>query len=265
MNELAKKLSEDRNNAILIRSIENDIENELSKPFKKRDFALIDGLMTLLYEIKGIELDSPPIEEIRAKNLEKAAKQKKIAFKRYAVIVGTVIVGIFGLNVFSEKAYGTNALGAFVEIVSGRLSIDYTKKDVFIELPITDNDPYGLREECKKYGIEPLLPSYIPKDFKLTYSEINETTEIILVNFTYKLKKQSIDIIIYQYINELPDSIKSSSDGIYEEMDIDGILMSIIRDDKEHRVTFNYENSIYAINTQNIDYDVLFDVLYSFQ
>ena len=265
MQELVNKIYEDKNNSILIQSIENDIENEMQKPIEERDINLINKLISVLNEIKGIEIKSPTVSEIKAKIIKKSAEQKKIAVKKCIAVASVLMVCIFGLNIYTEKAYGTNALSVFVEIVSGRFTFNYNKNDDIIDLPTSDLDPYGLKAECKKYGIEPLLPSYIPENFKLTYSEIEETTGMIMANFTYAKGKQKIDMFIVQYFDKLPENFQISADGVYKEEIINGITMSIVDDDKEYRVVFNQNNIIYNINTKNINYDILVNILNSYQ
>lgn len=265
MNELLRKIYEDDSFPVkTVQELEHEYEEEMKKSFEQRDFDLLGELAETILEMKGVEVNPAPIDSVKER-IKIYEKKRKNRNKRLITVTCAVLVIAFPINFASQKVYGMNILSSVVEIVSGRMNIDNRKNDVPIELPKSADDQLGLRAECESYGINVLLPGFIPDGLNLVIMEFTETPEIKTADFVFKKGNQQINTIIYQYINGISENFQMSADGSIEEVNINGKLAVIIKDGKEYRVTFTYEDTIYRIDTKNVDYNTIMAVLYSFQ
>lgn len=272
-NELQKRLLED--NEIEYKylcELKSELDKEINKPIKKRDLNKIEELTRSIRELTDSE------QSIRQRNeegissiMERAANERRAGrfrFRRLATALCVCFVAVIGLNIVSFHAWGTNIVSALVEIKKGTISIDFVKqKHDVIDLPTSDDDPYGIKAKCAEYDLYPETPSYLPDNFELVRIEVNQRNWIKMIAFYYKNNSTTL-VLQYQYYKDEQDessiNIPSDSYNITEEM-INDHTVIISKEDDQFTATYMCDDIIHVIFSINLDYDECQKIIESFE
>lgn len=262
MNELLRKIIEDENVTVkTVEQLEREYELELQKPFEERDFDLLGEIAQTIDELQGGESNSAPMDKLNER-IDTSVRKRKSRNKGLITLLCVILVIILPANIASQKVYGMNVFSAVVSFFNGNLFVDY---DV-IELPVSESDPYGLKAECEKNGMDVILPAYIPNGFRLVFNGFEETEEVKSIDFHYRNGKQKLYINIKQHKIEIPDKIFfPSGTRNLQELSIGDRLTFILKEKDGYTVTFENDFAVYYITTQGIDYGELMGILYSFE
>ncbi|MFA9381570.1 MAG: DUF4367 domain-containing protein [Acetanaerobacterium sp.] len=250
-----------------------ELRMELQKPASEQDLDLIQEIDQYIIALAGkqehAQVDSSArVAEILQRT--KAAKRKTYRLPRIAVAACIAAVVLLSGNVLTLSAYGVNVLSAIVQFTKDAVKFDFNQQEqeeVEIELPITQDDPYGLRAECEQYGLSPLLPSYLPEGYELArLNEINIKDYCKGIDCLYQNGKQTINIIIEEYFESLPDSFGFPNDkGQLDELNINSRPTFILRKDDRYSTVFERDLTLYCMHTENVDYDTVVKILESYQ
>lgn len=253
MNLILEKIrSEGFSEKITSGELEKQLDLELKKPCP--DYDLADELSRAILEARGKtaeEIDvKPEIQAIRRKNIRRAG------FPKWAVAVSSACAVLIGANVISVSAWDMNIFSAVVEFSKGGMSIDFKKTEV-IELPVSDDDIYGIKAKSAEYGLKPLTPHYLPEGFELIdfYADINEAFSDIC--FFYQNNNARLNITYTRYA----DSEKTLTVGIpadtynLQETVINGQTMFLLKEDRQFTATFLNDGIVYVVFADKLDYD----------
>ena len=177
----------------LLNELQAQLDEELKKPVKQQNFDLIDEITKTICEIhKENEL-------IEAKSQNGIAYMKsqikpnyqKSNLRKWSTVLGSCAAVVLALNIASISAFGTNMFTAAYQIVKGGMTINMDKEDS-VELPTTDDDPYGMKAKCAEYEMYPLTPTYIPEGFELVniVDDVNE----VFTNVIFQYKDSGIKL-----------------------------------------------------------------------
>ena len=246
--------------------------DELKKPINQQDFDLIDELNLAIIEMSG-HSDNVKIDVSEKLNqIYNTAAKKKILFRKIPKMVIAACVTfivIISANVASLSVYGMNIFSTIVEFGKGTINFDFNQQErkKTIDLSVSADDPYGLKSECQKNGMSPLLPSFIPEGYKLVNIENGNIDGFSKgIDFLYKNKDQSIDIVIDEYEKQIPTDFGfPNENGNLEELKIEERLTFILHEGKRYSSSFSKDLTLYRVHAENVDYDTLKKILESFK
>lgn len=244
------------------------LENELKKNYLDRDYDLINEITESLIIIDGktteIDVDAN-IDKIISRRNQKFSIPKAL---RVAIAACIIFIVLFSVNMVSVSAFNIDLFNEVVQFGDNLIKFDFNKtEDPTIELKTSIEDPYGLKAEIRKLGINSMLPSYIPEGFELKAIETdgiedNRYNDLLL---HYRKKKLILNIHITEYLDKIIENIGiPNEDGNLEQININGIDGFILSEDGWYKSIFSKDLVVYSIST-NQDYDTLIKILGSFE
>ncbi len=257
----------------ILSELNRELEAEISKPKNKRDLERICELNEMIFQLNCSDNEAVQdcVEASKSKLMNKIQESKpKNSIRLYkwlsvAVACAAVVVG---LNAFSLRALGQNMFSAAYQFTKGGIFIDMSNdnNDNNIELPVTSDDPYGIKAKCAEYDMYPLTPTYIPEGFELV-NVVEDRNEVFThVIFQYKNDEIKLNFDFCQYNNGMevpPIGIPTDTYNIVEEK-INDYKMYILKEDNQFTATFLEENIVYLITAIDCDYDECQNVIESF-
>jgi hypothetical protein len=258
----------------LLEAIDDIIDEELVKPEDEMDASLIEDCVNDWYEVSGIEIPAfdvaDNIAEIK-KNLE-MGKKKFTHFRTIFIKIAASFVIILGIafivNIISIKAFKINIFDNVVEFGKDIIKFDFNNNvpSNGISLVTSENDPFGLKEECKKHSMYPLLPMKMPDGTVVSNVKFEQAQGIqksAAIIFNDKVHKISLGISVFE--KDLPSNMIIPSDSQdLEKIMINDIEMYIIKEKDSYIATFHKDNTIYVFSS-TMNYDDFLAVLYSFR
>lgn len=257
------------NNALFI-ALNTEIDEELDKPDSEVDLYVIDdcvneGLATTDFEYTRIDVEKQKsiiIDQVKAKH-EKRSSLTRLT--RVAAVFCISVLTLFLINTVSVQAFQVNLFDGIVELGKGVLKFDFSKDNGKpLELNTTDEDPYGLIQECKKYQIDPLLPTYIPSEFKVYNFQVEEAEELrkdIAILFKKDNTTISFDITLYQNSN-IPELITPNKSQQIQKKIINGFEMYLSTEGESYEAVFRIDNTTYTV-TATIEQEEFIRILES--
>ncbi len=284
-NELIEKIM--NMDEEMLHDLEDELDNELSKPEDDWNEQTIIELTRAIAEIKGISLTDDVLkkgEKAILDNTDTKAHHKRRIIRKLAPAAACAAL-LFGLNQASLNAYGENVFKRAYHFTKGGVSImigenDNTEstepptappatdasapEEEVIELPTYPGDPYGIKALCAKSEIFPITPTYIPDGFKLMNLIQSDDSHTTNVQFTYQNKDKRI-IIGYIYCKSDAGSIAIPADTpIQYEINVGSIPFSIIKEDGQYKALCLNDKLFYTVQTYGIEYDEAERILCSF-
>lgn len=268
---LIKRIAEEKiNEGELLEAIDTAIEEEWKKPEPDIDNSILSDCIDDWYEVSG---ETKPdfdqhINEI--KNHLGIGKIRKFARVKTVAKVAASFVIIIGIaltvNFISLKAFKVNLLGDIVEFGEDviRFNFLYAVPSNAISLVTSEDDPYGLKAECAKHQMYPLLPTKLPDGTvvsSIDYGEAEGLQKNFNVLLDDKKHHSALNITCYE-VDTLPNVVVPSESQEIEKLVINGIDIYIIKNEKEYIATFLVENTLYAFYT-NMEYEQFIITLYS--
>lgn len=270
MNEknVIEKLLNDNSIEYSKKDLQTILANELKKDYFDRDYDLINELTESLIIIDGksaeIDVDAN-IDKIISRRNQKVSIPKAL---RIATAACVIFIVLFSVNIVSISAFNIDLFKEVVQFGDNLIKFDFNKtEDPTIELEISMEDPYGLKAEIGKLGINSMLPSYIPEDFELKAMETdgiedNRYNDLLL---HYRKKKLILNIHITEYLDKITENIGiPSENGNLEQINVKGIDIFILSEDGWYKSIFSNGLVVYSVST-NADYETIIKVLGSFE
>lgn len=233
------------------------LDRELAKP--NPDYDLVDELTAAILEARR-----KAVQEIDVQSEIKAIKKKadngikRFRCPRWAVAASAACLALIGANTVSVAAWGTNIFSAFVQFTKGDLTIDFGKQEqAVINLPTSEDDPYGIKAKCAEYDIYPKTPFYLPEGFELVdfYADIKESFSDIC--FFYQNGKVKLNITYTMYAdpdNIPPIGIPTDTHNL-QETEINGQTMYVLKEDNQFTAAFLNDSIVYVITSNKLDYN----------
>lgn len=259
MRELVEKINADkhfRSEAYL--HMKRQLDEETAKPLHKRDFDKIEQLTAAMSELlddtdtdcsEGVSKLYSRIEKEKIRN-----KKPVRAMRKFIPIVCCAAV-ILAANCISVAALNKNIVSAVIEFAKGGFSVTFNKNDV-VELPTSENDPYGLIAECAKYGIYPETPHYIPDGFELEHTSSNANENVSdMVRFIFKNGNQSISFDFEVYKNDVGQIGIPSDHYNISETEINGYPAIVSKEDNQYTITYQKDKTVFFMFADGVPYD----------
>ncbi len=265
MKKIIQKVNSDKNftkEAYIY--MKNEFDKERAKPFNKRDWCKLERLSSemneLFYDNTGRETDNGKarlMERItEIENVKQKSSARKIRRFVPAIVIAAVLTAV---NCISVLALDMNIFKSVVKFIRGGVVVSFEdeQEQSVVELPTSENDPYGISAECAKYDVYPTeFPTYIPEGFELTYTTHNVNPDYAnFVSFTFENGKKTISIDYTRYWNEVGNDIIPSDDHNISKMDINGSEAIVSKEDKEYIITYIKGKTVFYMYAKNVDYD----------
>ncbi len=256
-------------------ALQAELQTELARPDAEQDAARVEELTQLICAMTNLDERIPTYREaccteIRRRQISMKRSAKHGWARRIAAVCACVAVVVVA-NICSMAAFGTNIFTATVQWLPGSFGITMPSWKEPIT-PADENDIYGMKAECEKYGFTPLTPAYIPEGFELTLvNPIVSNQKESYVQFIYtkdRLIGEDVLLnIMYRHYNNAEDILPSgipSDDTPPKEEVINGVTMWTLEEDDQFHVMFSYENTVYHICSRRLGGDECRKVAASF-
>lgn len=251
MNLILEKIRSENFLEEIISEKQLDLELKKSSP----DYDLVDELTKTILETRGKvvkEIDvNPEIKAIRQRKI------KRIRFPKWAVSLSAACVMLLCANCISVFAWDMNIVSAVIEFTKGGFSVDFGKNEYeVIELPTSENDPYGLIAKLAEYDIEFETPHYIPEGFVLTEVNTNVNEEIWnTVRFIYRNDRQNFSIDFTSYYDYVPKTVIASDHYNISEINVNGSPAIVSKEDNQYSITYQKNKTVFFLFSQDVPYD----------
>lgn len=258
MKELANKINADKHfktEAYLY--MKQQFDEETAKPFCKRDFKKIEQLTAAMSELYGDNDNSYGISKLYSRiEQENTRKKKSIKTIKKLFPIACCTVVMLVANCISVAAWDMNIFSAVIEFTKGGFSVDFGKdKQEIIELPVSEDDPYGIIAECAKYDIFPETPHYLPDGFELTLMTNNVSDYANYIKFVFRNSdNKSITLEITRYWNEVGQIGIPSDHYNISETKVNGNSAIVSKEDNQYTIAFQNGKTVLLMFTQDVDY-----------
>lgn len=254
-----------------LESIKKELDIELKKPLKKRDFDKIAELTVQYRELQtgesediitkqGVNKLNTRIEQYKNKHMLPVFRYMKKLAPAFCV-TAVIVIG----NCMTVSAWDMNIFSAVIELTKGGFSVDFGKNEPEpVELPTSVNDPYGFIAKLAEYDIEFETPHYIPEGFILTDVETNVNESFAnTVRFLFKKKKQSINIDYIRYWNDVSQVGIPSDHYKISETEVNGSPAIVSKEDGQYTITYQKNKTVFFLFSQDVSYDECDEIIQS--
>lgn len=266
MKKLAQEINSDKNfTNEAYRYMKQEFDKERAKPFEERDFDKLERLSAQMCEMLdgGSERSERPANDGMERLFEKIAEKEKGVKKspvrkvKKFIPAAVLAAAIAAMNCISVLAWDMNIVSAVIEFTKGGFSVGFGKSDrEVIELPTSEDDPYGIIAECAKYEIYPETPHYLPEGFELTSISNNVNKEYAnIISFTFENSDMSISLDYKRYWNGVTNTLIPSDEYNISEIEINGSATIVSKEDNQFTAHYVKDDTAYVIFTRNVSYD----------
>ena len=247
-----------------LQELHERLDVELQKPFEERDFDLIEECTEAITTMEGMESmiqehSSEAILQLQQQNRRSNITQHRNPLRKRCWISACACAAIIiGANIWSVAALEHNIFTATVQWFQGGFNITMPDPEQSIA-PADEDDLYGMKAECEKYGFTPLTPTYLPEGLVLKHTEVITDAQCSKLIFYYTNQKKDaeqvrLNVHFYHY-NSAEDvqPIGLSSDNTEPKEEIMGnATIWTLEEDDQVQITFLYENTVYLISGHGI-------------
>lgn len=230
------------------------LDYELSKPEDEIDFGLVDELTLSIMEATGQEAVSFDVDK-HLKELEHRihSSKKPIRLPKWVAVLTAACFIIFCGNIYSVLAWDTNIFSFIVELTRDGAVIDFSSRNDEINIPVSEDDPYGILAVCRENGINIETPHYLPDGFELTTLQTEPDERYVCM--TYKRSKRDKAFISMTFQPYIDHIFIPSDENNFSEIQINGHSAIMSREDNQMIVVLSSHDSTLTLMTQDVDYD----------
>lgn len=259
MKDLVDKINADKKFTVeAYNYIKTELDRETSKPVRKRDFDRIEQLTSQLAELFGDDYTPHNTDRLyeRIRSYESSAKKPVNIFKRFIPVLCCFVL-VFTVNCLSVAAWNMNIVSAIIEFSRGGFAVDFGKNEhEVVELPTSENDPYGFIAKLAEYDIECETPHYIPDGFVLT--EVNTNVDENFANtvrFIYEKGKQNFSLTFTRFYDEIPNIGIPSDHYNISETEVNGSSAIVSKEDNQYTITYIKNKTEFHMFSDDVPYD----------
>lgn len=260
MKELAQKITADKElTKKAFQQIKSELDRETAKPAGRRNFGKIAALSDEICELADKAADvseiSDGIDKLynRIYEYEKERKKPSGIIRRIIPVVCVAAVMI-AANCFTVAAFGRNVFTVMIDFTMDGFSVDFAKKYEVIELPSTEDDPYGIIAECAKYDVYPETPFYLPEGYKLNLMTNHDDEFSSGAKFVFRKGRKSIAMDFTRYWDYVPKIGIPSDEYNITETTVNGHTAIISKEDNQFTLLYQIDKTVIMIFTQDVEY-----------
>lgn len=230
----------------MLDELNEELDNELSKPCDLWDEQKIIELTRTITEIKGITLTEEDMKSgekaILAKLDNKVPKRRKVI--KTLSTAAACLVAVVVLNQGIAYAFDVKMFPKLYEVVDGAIVIhmDQDRKE-------TQQILSEIKGKCNEYGITTLIPTYLPENYTVTELDYIDN------DLNIRLKKDDVKINIYYEFYSVQGTFGVPSDeGNVHEAMLNGHPFLISTEDNQYRAVSITEKFRFVFTSHNLDY-----------
>ena len=243
-------------------ALEKALDQEMEKPVKKWDMEKIGELTALMSQLRGSKAEetAPPefVEGVLTKLSSREVPRRKAVFRRICIAAACLVLFI-GADLTSHKVLGQGILPAGYYAVQGGI---HTFLDGSDGKPDShENIYYGIMKEyIDKYGLDAMIPTYIPKGFEL--DKVEEASD--RVDFYFLGANQKI---VFNYRLLTDDDRGGFTIPAYvfdvREIMVNDHIFNIVKEDQQYKAWCIEDNKLICFETYDLSYEIADDILRS--
>ncbi|MBQ8123251.1 MAG: DUF4367 domain-containing protein [Ruminococcus sp.] len=244
-------------------ALEKALDQEMEKPVKKWDMEKIGELTALMSQLRGsnAEETAPPefVEGVLTQLSSREVPRRKAVFRRICIAAACLVLFI-GADLTSHKVLGQGILPAGYYAVQGGI---HTFLDGSDGKPDSHENIYydTMKEYIDKYGLDAMIPTYIPKGFEL--DKVDEDSS----GASYFFRKDHQTIVVnYIIIDEDKHSgsygLPTDTHDLYET-DVNGHVYYTIREDEQLKAWCAGDKCISYLGTHGLSYKTANEIILS--
>ena len=253
----SKNFLSDRFEQDAMKDLTRMLEEELVNPPEKRDYKKIEQTADAYTALSKREEEVQKAAERGMARLEERLKKNPISIKsrRFKVLLtaGIAAATLLTANAVTLFAANQNIVSFIIEKSESGFSVQPIP-DTVIELPTTPDDPYGIKAECAKYGLEVEAPTYLPEGFVLWNVYELEQDVLKEVNFMYHRGKTTL-VFSYAELYDMNAKANIPSDHFnLEEIIVNGKPAVTSKEDSQYTLLYYDNNMEYFMFSEFLDY-----------
>lgn len=272
--ELLKNILNDTDTEhLLLTQLQNQLDEELKKPLKSRDYDKIDALSCEITELAlGHSQFETKTESGIAVLKSKAEKPESIKrtkrFRPAFITLCSLAVIITTLNVVTLSTSGMNLFSAIVKY--SKEAVSFTFQDNNESDPTSDSqlhtyDDFGILRKCEEFGISPDVPHYIPQGFILSDFIFHDLTVSDVLYFCFTKENASLNISYQSYHSnkDIPPQLIPSDNHDFSAAEINGSEAFILKEDNCYTALYQKNNVVCIYSCEGMDYNEFISVINS--
>ena len=206
---MKNKMTEFEKNALF--ELNRMLDEEMAKNNKSRDYRKIEEITRSCAAVMGDEQEE--LEAMKhgyAKLIAETGKRpiRKTTRFRILMTAGIAAAMLIAANALSVAAFHKDVFSVIINYTQNAFSVEYPVEEK-IELPITADDPYGIKGECAKHGLDVLAPTYLPEGFEL-YTFDSNVADGFCTSLDFRFYRDGHEVIAITY-NYFHDAIANSA------------------------------------------------------
>lgn len=156
------------------------IDEEISKTPSKINISRIEEVTESYIALMRNERELEELKKVGIQKLNKSKTSRKpirMTRKRKSLIVAIAVAALIAVaNTITVRATNQDIVSFIINYAQNGFSVTPIEEESVIELPTTPEDPYGIKGECARYGLEVEAPTYLPEGFYLWDVEEHENS-----------------------------------------------------------------------------------------
>ena len=277
MKHLFKALTLNSSGRKAEQDVNEMLEKELTKPYQKRDYDKIEALLEEYTVQNGLEDQLKQATETGIQKAIAQTKKRKSKIKKYrGILVSVCLIAILATaNVISVVAADKDIFSVIVNFAKTNFSVDFfsseVSSEIVLQIPTSNDDPYGMIAKCAENGIYPETPHYLPEGYVLTLCKYTDMPQFLHgMKFTFKNQNNEDEYICFTY--DLYEDVKQMAYTKYPniehnltEIEINGkpAILAEEKKDNQTRIVYHIDNLLVSIFIQGMSNDKINDIINS--
>lgn len=259
-NQFLNHLLSDEFEKDALAEITKALDEEIAKPAANRDYDKIKELTDAYTYLSGKEDFVQEATERGIQKLTTQTRKPRIRMTkriRIMIAVACATLVLLTANAFTVAAWDMDVFTAIIHFTKDSFSVDFPESEA-VELLTSEDDPYGIKAECVKYGMEVEAPTYLPEGFVLKEVKQHVNSEdVTTIYFHFFRNEQEVIVIDYQLYDDISNnnSVFPSDNFNLSEISVNGKTAIVSKEDDQYTIVWTDGNMQTIIYTYNLDYE----------
>lgn len=243
-----------------LKEITKMLDEEISKPATDRDYDKIEELTDAYVYISGMnehvqEMTKKGISQLKRRNKNNRSRIFMTHRLKIMLSIACVLTALLILNAFTVYAWDENVFSAIIHFTQNGFFVEFPEEET-INLTKNKDDPYGIKAECEKWGLEVEAPTYLPEGFVLDDVEHNYVEGVTNdVNFLFHRGTEGLKLTYSYFYDENACWSIASDNFNLSEIAINGKSAVVSKEDNQCTVIWADGNLESIIYTCELDYE----------
>lgn len=240
-----------------VEDIRRMMDEEMAKSPHKRDYQKIAQLSHDYCELMGMtdeveQTSATGIQEVLRNSRKLKIQPSKRTTRIFSILLVAAVLAV--ANTITVFAVNENIVSFIVNRAENGFSVTPVPETV-IELPTSEDDPYGIRAECAKYGLDVEVPTYLPEGFVLWDVDEHESIAEKIVTFWFKRDKIHLKFSYAELYNENAKMGIPSDEFNLEEIRVNGKSAITSKEDGQYNLIYYDGNMEYFMTSDYLSYE----------